>query len=94
MTIRLAVDPASGNKIARLDDVDFDGVLSVDELVDIVERCDAGDMIELDTANAAAAGQVLAVSNEDERFLLQASASQTYLTDAGTTVVVTGRYKH
>jgi hypothetical protein len=94
VTIRLEVDPGSGTRIATLDDVDFDGVLSVDELVNTVDRCNAGDMIELDTANAAAAGQVIAVRNEDERFLLQASASQTYLTDAGTTVVVTGRYKH
>lgn len=94
VTIRLEVQPGSETRIARLDDVDFDGILNVAELADIVDHCDADDTIELDTANAAAAGQVIAVRNEDERFLLQASASQTYLTDAGTTVVVTGRYKH
>ncbi len=94
VTIRLEVEPGSGTKIARLDNVDFDEILSVAELVDTVDRCEAGDMIEFDTANAAAAGQVIAVRNEDERYVLQASASQTYLTEAGTTVVVTGRYKH
>ena len=69
-------------------------VLELAELVDAVDGCAADDAIEFDTANAAAAGQVIAVRNDDERYLLQASASQTYLTDAGTTVVVTGRYKH
>lgn len=94
VTIRLEVAPGSGTRIARLEDVDFDGVLSVAELIDIVDRYEADGIVQFDTANASAAGQVIAVRNEDERYLLQASASQTYLTDAGTTVVVTGRYKH
>ena len=94
VTIRLEADPGSRTRIAKLDDLDFDAVLSVAELVDTVDRCDADRAVEFDTANAAAAGQVIAVRNEDERYLLQASASRTYLTDAGTTVVVTGRYKH
>ncbi|MDH3983516.1 MAG: hypothetical protein OEV02_04895, partial [Gammaproteobacteria bacterium] len=64
------------------------------ELVEIVDRCISADAIDFDTANAAATGQVLAVRNEDQHFILKASASETFLTDAGTTVVVTGRYKY
>lgn len=94
VTIRLEVEPGSDTRIAKADDVDFDGVLSVAELTETVDGRAADDAIEFDTANAAATGQVIAVRNEDKRYLLQASASQTYLTDAGTTVVVTGRYKH
>ena len=94
VTIRLEAKSDGATRIARLDGIDFDGVLNHAELVETVDRCIGDQTIEFDTANAAAAGQVFAVTNNDDRFLLQASASQTYLTDAGTTVVVTGRYKY
>ena len=58
-----------------------------------MDRCSGDEMIEVDTARAAAAGEVFAVVNDEQRFLLEAFASETTLTDAGTTVVVAGRYK-
>ena len=94
VTIRLKASSNGATKIARLDPIDFQRAQTRAELVEIVDRCTSTDAIDFDTANAAATGQVLAVRNEGRRFILQASASKTFLTDAGTTVVVTGRYKY
>lgn len=94
VTIRIKASSNGATKIARLDPIDFQQAQTRAELIEIVDRCTSTDAIDFDTANAAATGQVLAVRNEDQRFILQASASKTFLTDAGTTVVVTGRYKY
>lgn len=94
VTIRVEASADGATKIARLDPVDFRRVQTRAELVEIVDQCTSADAIDFDTANAAATGQVLAVRNEDQRFILQASASKTFLTDAGTTVIVTGHYKY
>lgn len=94
VTIRIKASSDGATKIARLDPNDFQRAQTRAELVEIVDRCISADAIDFDTANAAATGQVLAVRNEDQHFILEASASETFLTDAGTTVVVTGRYKY
>jgi len=94
VTIRVAGAVNGANKIARLDAVDFQAVHTRSQVAEIVDRCVSEDVIEFDTANAAAAGQVLAVVNDEQRYILQAFASETTLSEAGTTVVVTGRYKY
>jgi hypothetical protein len=94
VTIRLQASSDGATKIAQLDPLDFQRAQTRAQLFEIVDRCTSADAIDFDTANAAAAGQVLAIRNKDQRYILQASASDTFLTDAGTTVVVTGRYKY
>lgn len=94
VTVQVAAAADGATKIARLDAADFRDVQTQSQLAEIVDRCTANEVIEFDTANAAAAGQVFAVINGEQRYILQASASETQLTEAGTTVVVTGRYKY
>ncbi len=91
--IRVTIRLAGATKIARLDVKDFHEAHTRAEIREIADRCIADELIELDTASAAAAGQVFAIVNDEQRFLLEMSASETNLTDAGTTVVVAGRYK-
>jgi len=93
VTIRLAGAADGATKIARIDASDFREARTRAEVEEIVDRCVEDEMIEVDTARAAAAGEVFAVVNDEQRFLLEAFASETTLTDAGTTVVVAGRYK-
>ena len=94
ISVTVQVAALGATKIAEIAAVDFEQVRTRADLAEIVDQCTAADVIEFDTANAAAAGQALAIMKKDERFLLKVSASETFLTDAGTTVVISGRYKH
>ena len=94
VTIRVAAADGRAVKLARLDTTDFQAVHTRSQVDEIVEHAVAVDAIEFDTAISAAAGQIFAVINDERPYILQAYASETSLSEAGTTVVVTGRYKY
>jgi hypothetical protein len=58
---------------------------------------DGAASIDLATANGATAGEVIAVqpaTSDRAAYVLRADQSETRLSEAGTTVVLVGRYKH
>jgi hypothetical protein len=50
--------------------------------------------MELAMANDAASGAEIAIVRAKDRYLLRADRSETSLSEIGTTVTLTGRYKH
>lgn len=94
VTIRVAAAEAGAARLVRLDATDFQSVHTRTQVSAVVDQGTADDVIVFDTANDAAAGKVFAVVNDDRQYILQASASETSLSEAGTTVIVTGRYKY
>jgi hypothetical protein len=97
VTIRLRVAEDEAARLAWLAPDVFGAIATRDDVARAL-RGEAGTAsLEIATANGAAAGQVIAVlpaKSGRDGYVLRADHSETQLSDAGTTVVLVGRYKH
>lgn len=97
VTIRLRVAEDDAARLARLAPEVFGAIATRDDVARAVRGEGGAASLELATANGAAAGQVIAVlpaKSGRDGYVLRADHSETQLSDAGTTVVLVGRYKH
>ncbi len=93
VVIRMAASDAQPGRLARLDPM-ADGRLSTrDDLNRALGQVDLADALEVPTANGAAGGALLAVVRPGERYLLRTDHSTTSLSELGTTVTLSGRYR-
>jgi len=97
VTIRLRAAEDGAARLARLAPGAFGAIATHDDVARAVRGDGGAASVELATANDAAAGQVIAVLSAKpgaDSYVLRADHSETRLSEAGTTVVLAGRYKH
>ena len=80
-------------RLARLDSADYDTLETRVDLGRALERVELAETLEIPTANGAASGAVLAVVRPDEQLVLRTDHSTTSLSELGTTVTLSGRYR-
>ncbi len=93
VVIRIAAAEGEGGRFVRLEPGAFESVESRAQLADMIARVSTQPTIELTTANDSAAGTELAVVGSAASLLLRTDHSETRLSDEGTTVTLSGRYK-
>lgn len=93
VVIRLRGAAGEASRLARLSPDEFGAIVTRGDMARVLAALEGVDTLELAMANDAAAGQVFAVLNDEGSYVLRADHSETSLSDHGTTVTLTGRYK-
>jgi hypothetical protein len=93
VVIRLRGSEFEESRFARLEPSAFASIDTREKFVQILGSAETLASLDLTTAVDNAAGAVFAIVQPDESFLLRADHSTTTLSDLGTTVTLTGRYK-
>lgn len=93
VTIQISKVKNGTNKLTRLTINDYDNLKSKEELRLIINNAKGIEIIEFDTANNAAAQEVIGILNEGNYYLLKTNLSDTLLSQVGTTVTLNGEYK-
>lgn len=83
----------AASRLARLERSDYDAIGTRHELARTLAQGELADRLELAAANDAAAGEVFAVVGPGQAYVLRTDASDTSLSELGTTVTLTGEYK-
>jgi hypothetical protein len=91
--IKISKTSNGSSELAQLTSVDYDAISSREQLNRKINAAKRNKFIVLPTANNAASGAVLAVTNYEKYYVLKVSNSTTSLSDAGTTVTLAGEYK-
>lgn len=94
VTIRVRKKESGASKLASFSTNDYDSVDTQASLEQMLVFAKGKEHIDFNTANNAALGKVLGVINSDKVYLLKSTQSSTALSDLGTTVTLTGEYKH
>lgn len=94
VVIRVSAREGTAGRFARLDPASYEELGTEEALTRALAHRDLVDTLEITTANDAAAGTVLAIVHPEERFVLLAEHSATSLSELGTTVTLTGRYRN
>lgn len=94
VVIRMSGREGTTGRFARLDPASYHELETEQSLTRALEERELAEMLEIATANGAAAGTVFALVYPDERYLLLAEHSSTSLSELGTTVTLSGRYRH
>jgi len=93
VVIRMMTLDDRAGRFARLDPIVYDALATRDDLHLALDRLELADTLEIPTANGAASGAVVAVVRPDERYVLRTEHSSTSLSERGTTVTLSGRYR-
>jgi len=93
VVIRVATRDDQPVRLARLDPIVYDELATRGDLGRALDRLDLADTLEIPTASHAAGGAVVAVVRPDERYVLMTDDSMTSLSEVGTTVTLSGRYR-
>jgi hypothetical protein len=93
VVIRLRGNGKEESRFARLEPGAFASIDTHEQFAQILGSAETRTSLDLTTAVDNAAGAVFAIVQPDESYLLQADHSATTLSDLGTTVTLTGRYK-
>ena len=93
VTIQVTKGKNGASKLASLSRLDYEQLSSKEALSEKINAAKGLDSIEFDTANNAAAGQVLGISKKNKYYLLKTEQSHTTLSYAGTIVSINGEYK-
>lgn len=93
VVIRVTGREGGARGLARVRASDYEVVGTGAELERFIRTTPLQASVELATANDAAAGTVLAVADGDGGYLLRTDASETSLSELGTTVTLRGQFK-
>ena len=93
VTIQISKAENGASKLARLDVDIFSSLDNKEELQHKINSSIDVDLIEFDTANNAAAQEVIGVLNQGKYYILKTNLSDTLLSRVGTTVTLNGEYK-
>ena len=93
VTVSVTKADGGASKLARFNTTDYEQLNSKEALSKKMNAAEDVDKIEFDTANNAAANQVLGISNLGKYYMLKTEQSNTTLSYAGTTVTLNGEYK-
>jgi len=93
VTIRISKADNGANKLARFTIEDYDSLITKEELIQKINSARDVERIEFDTANNAAAHEVVGIENLGKYYLLKTNLSETFLSHIGTTVTLDGEYK-
>jgi hypothetical protein len=93
VVIRLRGNEMEESRFARLEPGAFASIDTHEKFVQILNSAETRMSLDLTTAVDRAAGAVFAIVHSDESYLLRTDHSATTLSDLGTTVTLTGRYK-
>ena len=85
--------PNRSGQLHQLTRKDYMAIKTRADLSRLVAPLQPRDAIHIDTANNAASGYSFAVSDGEQRYALLILSSATSLSEAGTTVTLTGEYK-
>ena len=93
--VTISVTKANGgaSKLARFSAIDYEQLTSKEALSKVINAADDMDNIVFDTANNAAADQILGISNLGKYYMLKTKQSTTSLSSVGTMVSLNGEYK-
>lgn len=94
VTIRVRKMAHGASKLASLSVGDYDSVVTQDNLKEVLAFANDQEHIDIDTANNAAAGEVLGIVYLGKPYVIKSSQSMSAFSDAGTTVTLTGEYKY
>lgn len=94
VTIRITNSVGGASKLLRLMEPPFDTVESKAQLASSAADADSAESIEFATTHDGAAGETFAVVIHDKPYLLKVKQSATQLSDRGTTVILSGEFKH
>ena len=94
VVIRLSGSEGEESRFTRLEPDAFTSIDTHEKLDQILGSAESRPSLDLTTAVDAAAGSVFAIVRPDQSYLLRADHSATTLSDVGTTVTLTGRYKN
>ena len=93
VTIQIEKAAGGASKLVRFSEVDYENMFSKEELEKRIVAANDMAIIVFDTANNAAAYEVVGLANQDEFYLLKINLSDTFLSHVGTTVTLNGEYK-
>jgi hypothetical protein len=93
VVIRLRGNEIEESRFARLEPGAFTSIDTHEKFAQILNSAETLMSLDLTTAVDRAAGAVFAIVQSDESYLLRTDHSATTLSDLGTTVTLTGRYK-
>ncbi len=94
VTIQISKAENGATKLARLDNDIYSSLDNKEELQEEISNSTDVELIEFDTANNAAAQEVIGVLNQGEYYILKTNVSETLLSQVGTTVTLNGEYKY
>ena len=94
VTIQISKAQNGATKLARLDQDTYSSLNNKEELQHRINSSTGVDLIEFDTANNAAAQEVIGVLNQGKYYILRTNLSETLLSQIGTTVTLDGEYKY
>ena len=94
VTIRIKKTHNGTSKLARFNIEDYNKLTTKEELIQKVTSASDLEKIEFDTANNAAAHEVVGIANLGKYYLLKINLSKTLLSHIGTTVTLDGEYKY
>ncbi len=81
-------------RLIELAESDYDRIETRQALADAANKAGHVERIAVPTAKNQAAGRIFAVANQDDYLLFKVEESATSLSELGTTVTLTGEYKH
>ena len=93
VVIRLRGNEIEESRFARLEPGAFASIDTHEKFAQTLNSAETRMSLDLTTAVDRAAGSVFAIVQSDESYLLRTDHSATTLSDLGTTVTLTGRYK-
>jgi hypothetical protein len=93
VVIRVVGTEETASRFARLEPGAFAQIETRTQLAGALDRVGLEPSMELAMANNAASGTEIAIVQAKDRYLLRADRSETRLSELGTTVTLTGRYK-
>jgi hypothetical protein len=93
VTIRISKADNGASKIARFNTEDYNNLNTKEALSQKIISARDVERIEFDTANNAAAQEVVGIANLGKYYLLKTNLSETFLSQIGTTVTLDGEYK-
>ena len=91
--VGIQIRPQDDN-VALVEGIDFEAIDTRQELLAAMNAGRVDDIIEIDTAQSAAAGTAFGIVRERKPIALRIAESHTSLSQAGTTVTLTGEFKH
>lgn len=94
VTIRITHSEGGASKLLHLLEPEFDFADSKKQLAKSATDADSTNDIELATTRNGAAGETFAVVIHDKPYLLKIRESRTLLSELGTTVILSGEFKH
>ncbi|WP_455202545.1 hypothetical protein [Kaarinaea lacus] len=94
VTIRVRKDEEGATKLASLSISDYEKVVTVNNLSQLLDSTHDQTYVEFSTANNTGADKVLGVINQGKPYIVKTSQSTTVLSSLGTTVTLSGEYKY